>query len=286
ILLLGSALLTAVSECYELIPIASSTFAEASVLRNIAANAALVVSLLTVAILSWCRLLRVLGSSGFAFALLGLLAVATALDAVLLDHQVSAQAQSVVIEAVSNSRIILTLAVAVLLSGGFLAAGIQDTVLKRPSNSRDETAGRAQWRSEAVRRLGRLNKNVRRRLDFLAALLRVLWMDTFRMTLSTMAYFACLFVKVPLLEAAVSTGHVLSMLGVDCFQLSMSVYMFPYPVGGLLCMPVLLYLLVQRAGTKVTLCCTAYLLCVFLVSIPASRIQNALWGPKEVSFSA
>ncbi|CAN8005312.1 unnamed protein product, partial [Ixodes pacificus] len=81
----------------------------------------------------------------------------------------------------------------------------------------------------------------------------------------------------PTARAAVSTGHVLSMLGVDCFQLSMSVYMFPYPVGGLLCMPVLLYLLAQRAGTKVTLCCTAYLLCVFLVSIPATRIQNALW---------
>ncbi|XP_040358931.2 multidrug resistance-associated protein 1 [Ixodes scapularis] len=81
----------------------------------------------------------------------------------------------------------------------------------------------------------------------------------------------------PTARAAVSTGHVLSMLGVDCFQLSMSVYMFPYPAGGLLCMPILLYLLVQRTGTKVTLCCTAYLLCVFLVSIPATRIQNALW---------
>ncbi|CAN7941519.1 unnamed protein product, partial [Ixodes hexagonus] len=183
-------------------------------------------------------------------------------------------------------------------------------------------------------------KDVRRQLDFTAALLRVLWMDTFRLTLCTAAYFACLFVKVPALElvinsseqserivsallflaatlaecltntysnelscimgcrlravlqaaifkkmtrlsptarAAISTGHVVSMLGVDCFQLSMGVYMFPYPVVGALCMPVLLYLLAKRVGAGVALCCTAYLLCAFLVFIPISRLQNTLW---------
>ncbi|CAN8001473.1 unnamed protein product, partial [Ixodes hexagonus] len=49
-------------------------------------------------------------------------------------------------------------------------------------------------------------KNVRRRLDFLAALLRVLWMDTFRMILCNFAYFACLFVKVPLLEQVINAS--------------------------------------------------------------------------------
>ncbi|CAN8006605.1 unnamed protein product [Ixodes pacificus] len=50
----------------------------------------------------------------------------------------------------------------------------------------------------------------------------------------------------PTARAAIPTGHVLSILGVDCFQLSMTAVMFPYPVGGVLCMPVLLYLLAQR----------------------------------------
>ncbi|CAN7940670.1 unnamed protein product [Ixodes hexagonus] len=81
----------------------------------------------------------------------------------------------------------------------------------------------------------------------------------------------------PTARAAISTGHVLSMLGVDCFQLSMGVYMFPYPVVGALCMPVLLYLLAERVGAEVTLCCAAYLLCALLVSIPISRLQNTLW---------
>ncbi|CAN7946344.1 unnamed protein product [Ixodes pacificus] len=50
----------------------------------------------------------------------------------------------------------------------------------------------------------------------------------------------------PTARATIPTGHVLSILGVDCFQLSMTAVMFPYPVGGVLCMPVLLYLLAQR----------------------------------------
>ncbi|CAN8005314.1 unnamed protein product, partial [Ixodes pacificus] len=183
-------------------------------------------------------------------------------------------------------------------------------------------------------------KNVRRRLDFAMALLRVLWMDAFRVILCTLAYFACLFVKVPLLEqvidscddterivsaflflvasgaecllnayqnelsaicgcrlravlqgaifkkmtllspsarAAISTGQVLSILGVDCYQLAMSIFNFPYPVCGLLCMPIMLYLLSCRVGAATPLCCAGYLLFVFLLPIPISRMQNFLW---------
>ncbi|EEC11595.1 multidrug resistance protein, putative [Ixodes scapularis] len=50
----------------------------------------------------------------------------------------------------------------------------------------------------------------------------------------------------PTARAAIPTGYVLSILGVDCFQLSMTAVMFPYPVGGVLCMPILLYLLAQQ----------------------------------------
>ncbi|CAN8026206.1 unnamed protein product [Ixodes persulcatus] len=88
----------------------------------------------------------------------------------------------------------------------------------------------------------------------------------------------------PTARAAIPTGHVLSILGVDCFQLSMIAVMFPYPVGGVLCMPILLYLLAQRVGAGVTLCCFAYLLCAFLVSIPISRLQNALWVSRKETY--
>ncbi|CAN7940544.1 unnamed protein product, partial [Ixodes hexagonus] len=165
-------------------------------------------------------------------------------------------------------------------------------------------------------------------------------MDVFRVALSTMAYFACLFVKVPLLEqvidscddterltsaflflvasgaeclfaayqnelscilgcrmravlqgaifkkmtllspsarATISTGRVVSMLGVDCYQLTLSTYSFLYPCGGILCTPIFLYLLARRVGAASALCCAGYLLFVFLLPIPISRIQDLLW---------
>ncbi|KAG0413194.1 hypothetical protein HPB47_009668 [Ixodes persulcatus] len=81
----------------------------------------------------------------------------------------------------------------------------------------------------------------------------------------------------PSARASISTGHVVSILGVDCTQLSMTVYNLPLPCCGILCMPVLLYLLAMRVGAGVTLCCAGYLLFVFLVPIPISRMQNLLW---------
>ncbi|XP_040069750.2 multidrug resistance-associated protein 1 [Ixodes scapularis] len=81
----------------------------------------------------------------------------------------------------------------------------------------------------------------------------------------------------PSARAAISTGQVLSILGVDCYQLAMSIFNFPYPVCGLLCMPIMLYLLACRVGTATPLCCAGYLLFVFLLPIPISRMQNFLW---------
>ncbi|KAM7294228.1 ATP-binding cassette sub-family C member 2 [Ixodes scapularis] len=81
----------------------------------------------------------------------------------------------------------------------------------------------------------------------------------------------------PSARAAISTGQVLSILGVDCYQLAMSIFNFPYPVCGLLCMPIMLYLLACRVGAATPLCCAGYLLFVFLLPIPISRMQNFLW---------
>ncbi|XP_042142997.1 uncharacterized protein LOC121833630 [Ixodes scapularis] len=140
-----------------------------------------------------------------------------------------------------DSQVVVITAVAVLMCGCFLGAGLQDTVLRRSSKSRkakfldrDEDnmstfarlccvlliplfkvtikggkpsdeylprhRGTLRCRDIVDRLHSLLSKNVRRRLDFTVALLRVLWMDAFRVILCTLAYFACLFVKVPLLE--------------------------------------------------------------------------------------
>ncbi|KAM7295062.1 hypothetical protein ISCGN_024567 [Ixodes scapularis] len=240
VLLLGPAVLIIVNDVGT--RITSTAFVEKPVTWNVATDAALAVSLVTITILSWSRLLRVQGTSSFAFSLLGLLAIATAVDVVLLEHRLSAQKYSIVTEPVSGLQIILTTAVAVLLCGSFLAAGFQDTVLRRSARIREKARsilrdednlspfarifcvtllplfkmvfkggtptdevlpvlrGVLRCKDIVDRLHSLLSKNVRRRLDFLVALLRVLWLDTFRVVLSTTAYFACLFVKVPLLE--------------------------------------------------------------------------------------
>ncbi|CAN8001441.1 unnamed protein product [Ixodes hexagonus] len=178
------------------------------------------------------------------------------------------------------------------------------------------------------------------RRHFMAAVLRVLWLDVFRVCVCTVAYFACLFIRVPVMEwlivssnswdLSVSTlffvvtvvaeflvscyqlellaclgcrmratlqaaifskvmrlsptakvanpsGYVVSLLGVDCFQLSVATYMFALPVIGVLLLPVLLYVLTLRAGLLPTLCCAAYLVVIGLASLPTSRLQDYLW---------
>lgn len=89
VLLLGPAVLIIVNDVGT--RITSTAFVEKPVTWNVATDAALAVSLVTITILSWSRLLRVQGTSSFAFSLLGLLAIATAVDVVLLEHRLSAQ---------------------------------------------------------------------------------------------------------------------------------------------------------------------------------------------------
>lgn len=74
-----------------------------------------------------------------------------------------------------------------------------------------------------------------------------------------------------------STGQVVSMLAVDCYTISMSMFLFPMPLAGIICMPVVLYLLAERVGTIPTLCCTAWFLLALILPFPTSRIQKFLW---------
>ncbi|CAN8001415.1 unnamed protein product, partial [Ixodes hexagonus] len=183
-------------------------------------------------------------------------------------------------------------------------------------------------------------KTTERRRHFVGAMLRVLWLDVFWVGLCTVAYYAALIARVPVLESLVngdnrteignlvflfmvtcvaefllscysmqltlvfgsrirsmlqgaifkkvtrlsptaqsytSSGQVASMLAVDCFQISMSMFLFPTPLAGILCMPVLLWLLSVRVGTVPTLCCAAWFFLVLLVPFPTSRLQKILW---------
>ncbi|KAM7294644.1 ATP-binding cassette sub-family C member 3 [Ixodes scapularis] len=72
-------------------------------------------------------------------------------------------------------------------------------------------------------------------------------------------------------------GYVVTVMGIDCMQLSMSLQQFPPPLVGLTCMPVVFYLLATRVGTGPALCCAAWLLITLTLPFPTSRLQNAIW---------
>ncbi|XP_049513983.1 ATP-binding cassette sub-family C member 4-like [Dermacentor silvarum] len=183
-------------------------------------------------------------------------------------------------------------------------------------------------------------KDVIRRRVFLKSMIGVLWVDVVRVTVCTLAYYGCLFARVPALEllmasstrgdmtaaaillVAVSvaeylvsvyhmdiiivfgcrmrammqgaifnkavhmpatmrstypTGSVVSLLAVDCGTLALSMMVFPMPLGGLVTLPVALWLLAERAGTYPTLCCLAWILLVFAMPFCAFRFQKKFW---------
>ncbi|CAN8006419.1 unnamed protein product, partial [Ixodes pacificus] len=72
-------------------------------------------------------------------------------------------------------------------------------------------------------------------------------------------------------------GYVVTVMGIDCMQLSLSLLQFPPPLVGLTCMPVVFYLLAARVGTGPALCCAAWLLITLSLPFPTSRLQNAIW---------
>lgn len=73
-------------------------------------------------------------------------------------------------------------------------------------------------------------------------------------------------------------GYVMSILGVDTAHIALAAYGFPLPIGGVICLPIMLVLLAQRAGTGPVLCCLAYLIFLAFVAIPLSRMQDTLWA--------
>lgn len=68
-----------------------------------------------------------------------------------------------------------------------------------------------------------------------------------------------------------------SLLAVDCFQLATSVFLVPVPLFGLICMPIILYMLEQQAGPTPALLCAAWVLFLILLPFPLSILQDQLW---------
>ncbi|KAL1425824.1 hypothetical protein MTO96_018807 [Rhipicephalus appendiculatus] len=73
------------------------------------------------------------------------------------------------------------------------------------------------------------------------------------------------------------SGYVVSVLGVDCVQLSASALQFPLPIIGSFCMPVVLWVLALRAGTVPAVGCAVWLMIVLFLPFPTSVLQNILW---------
>ncbi|KAG0430603.1 hypothetical protein HPB47_022549 [Ixodes persulcatus] len=72
-------------------------------------------------------------------------------------------------------------------------------------------------------------------------------------------------------------GYVVSILGVDCFQLATSLFLVPIPLFGLFCYPVVLVLLVARVGLGPVLFCLAWIFGAVLLPLPVSGVQSLLW---------
>ncbi|CAN7940136.1 unnamed protein product, partial [Ixodes hexagonus] len=73
------------------------------------------------------------------------------------------------------------------------------------------------------------------------------------------------------------SGYVVSILGVDCFQLASSFFLVPIPLFGLFCYPVVVVMLVTRVGLGPVLFCLAWIFGAVLLPLPVSSIQNFLW---------
>ncbi|XP_070396121.1 ATP-binding cassette sub-family C member 3-like isoform X3 [Dermacentor albipictus] len=177
-----------------------------------------------------------------------------------------------------------------------------------------------------------------RKPAFLTNVFKVLRIDVLRLTLCTVAYFFCIFARVPALElviktsgesdmtiasllfvatcvgewlissyhmellavlgirmrallqgiifrkatllspaAAQPTGCVASLLGVDCMQLCNFAYALPLPICGTLTLPLLFWMLSERAGVVPAVCCAAWALVTLLAPLASLYAQKRIW---------
>ncbi|KAM7289409.1 hypothetical protein ISCGN_029538 [Ixodes scapularis] len=81
----------------------------------------------------------------------------------------------------------------------------------------------------------------------------------------------------PTSRALSSSGHLVSVIGVDCQQCSLATIYLPLPVLGLICMPFMFAMLAERVGRVPVICCAAWMVLAVLMPVPISRLQMSLW---------
>ncbi|XP_075556539.1 ATP-binding cassette sub-family C member 3-like [Dermacentor variabilis] len=74
-----------------------------------------------------------------------------------------------------------------------------------------------------------------------------------------------------------SSGHLVSMMAVDCTRLSVTMYNLPKILVGILCLPVILGVLSRRVGALPVLCCAAWQLAAFMALAFTVKWQSSLW---------
>ncbi|XP_049513420.1 LOW QUALITY PROTEIN: ATP-binding cassette sub-family C member 2 [Dermacentor silvarum] len=77
--------------------------------------------------------------------------------------------------------------------------------------------------------------------------------------------------------AAQPTGYVASILAVDCVQLYQCVYALPLPFFGVLTLPLLFWMLSERAGVVPAMCCAAWAFVTLLAPLALLYAQNRFW---------
>ncbi|XP_077538531.1 ATP-binding cassette sub-family C member 2-like isoform X2 [Haemaphysalis longicornis] len=73
------------------------------------------------------------------------------------------------------------------------------------------------------------------------------------------------------------TGYVASLLGVDCNQLCVSIYSMPLTFCGVTTMPLLFWMLAQRAGVGPALCCAAWVVLTLVMPLVSAPLQKRFW---------
>ncbi|XP_075557069.1 ATP-binding cassette sub-family C member 2-like isoform X2 [Dermacentor variabilis] len=92
---------------------------------------------------------------------------------------------------------------------------------------------------------------------------------------------AALFTKTTRMSARAlaetPTGYLVSLVGVDCEQLTVAAIVISQSVSGLLCFPLVLWMLAKRVGVLPVIGCIAWQLASLTLFVPASKVQTGLW---------
>ncbi|XP_070379117.1 ATP-binding cassette sub-family C member 2-like isoform X2 [Dermacentor albipictus] len=92
---------------------------------------------------------------------------------------------------------------------------------------------------------------------------------------------AALFTKTTRMSARAlaetPTGYLVSLVGVDCEQLNVAAIVISQSVSGLLCFPLVLWMLAKRVGVLPVIGCIAWQLASLALFVPASKVQTGLW---------